>query len=171
MKTLVMAVMALMVATTVVVSNAQAQVYEARGVNWDNAGRLYKLIVDAFDAGKQEELVNRTIEFRDNLDYVEQKLAKVGQRLHDKDKDWPWQEKKETAILYTQRARVAAGLLGATAKNDGLVKAASEFRDFKDKYSAFVEMMNALTMEFQKHGNELTQILKAFHEECSKCLP
>ncbi len=171
MKTLVMMFIALMVGTTVIIPNAQAQVFEAMGTNWDNAGRLYKLIVEAFDAGKQEEVVKLTIELRDNLDHVEQKLNHVGQRLHDKDKNWPWLSRKESAVLYIQRARTAAGLLGSTAKNDGLVKAASDFRDFKDKYSAFVDMMNALRMEFQTHGEELTHILKAFREECSKCIP
>ena len=120
---LFIAIVSIVVIPHICSSNANAQVDEAMGTNWDNAGKLYKMIVDAFEAGKQEDVYNLTGEFRDNLDYVQSKLDRVGQRLHDKDKNWPWSTKKDAAIQKTQQAKVAAGLLGSVAKSDGLVKA------------------------------------------------
>lgn len=167
---LIVVMCGLVAMSMIVASNAHAQVDEAMGTNWDNAGRLSKLIVDAFEAGKQEEVYKLTDEFRANLDYVQNKVERVGQRLHDKDKNWPWAAKRDTAVQATQQARVAAGLLGSTVKGEGLVKAASAYRDFKDRWAAFVEMMNALRIEFMSHGSELNNILKAFREECPKCV-
>lgn len=148
---------------------ANAQVDEAMSTNWDNVGKLYPMIVAAFDAGKQEDVYKLTDEFRANLDYVEDKLNRVGQRLHEKDKNWGWSSKKETAMNKTRDLRVAAGLLGSTTKSEGLVKAQSSFKDFKDKWAVFVDMVNALRIEYMAHAKELTDIAKAFKEDCQRC--
>jgi len=153
-------------------SNAHAQLEEAMGTNWDNAGRLYKMIVEAFDAGKAEDVYRRTTEFRDNMDYVQNKVERLGQRLHEKDKNgWSWASKRDAVVQKAQQVKVVAGTLGSVAHSDGLAKASSDFRDFKDRWAAFVDVMNGLRLEWFSHGKDLADVLKAFREECAKCMP
>jgi hypothetical protein len=145
-----------------------AQVDEARKSNWDNAKRLYVNIVDAVEGGKREEAYKRTDEFRANLDYIEDKLGRVGGRLHDKDRNWAWSSKKSTAIDKLKRCRTAAGILGSKVKEEGS-SASSELSNFKSEWRDFGDAFDDLWREYSAHHKELLEILKAFREDCREC--
>jgi hypothetical protein len=148
---------------------ANAQVDEAMKSNWDNAGKLYSLILDAVSAGKTEEVAKLTGEFRDNLDYVQEKLERVGQRLHEKDRNWTWSSKKDYAVKKVRETKVAAGTLSSTIQRSGVNSASSELSNFKGQWKECVESMNDLRKEYFAHGKELNEIMKAFREDCRDC--
>jgi hypothetical protein len=148
-------------------SAAQAQIDEARGANWDNAKRLYVIIVDAAAAGKRDEGYKATDEFRMNLDFIQDKLTRIGGRLHEKDRSWHGSRQSE-AIERIRQAKVGAGALGIRLKDVGSSHD-SELSDFKSRWTAFVESFDKLWIEFNNHGKELNDILRAFREECRQC--
>jgi hypothetical protein len=145
-----------------------AQVDEARTTNWNNASRLYELIVSAVEAKKPDEVVKLTKELRDNLDYVHNKLGRVGERLHAKDRNWDWSSKKDHTLHTVSRTRVAAGSL-ELATQQRPESADSEFRAFKSEWKELVESMNDLWRLYLAHARELNDISKAFREDCREC--
>jgi hypothetical protein len=148
-------------------SAALAQIDEARGTNWDNAKRLYVIIVDAAAAGKRDEGMHATRELSDNLDYVQDKLTRIGGRLHEKDRAWLGSRQSE-AIDRIRQAKVAGGALGLRLREVGSTFD-SELRDFKSRWMAFVESFDKLWIDFNSHGKELNDILLAFRQECRQC--
>jgi hypothetical protein len=150
-------------------SAAFAQIDEARGTNWDNAKRLYVIIVDAAAASppKRDEGYKATSELAANLDYVEAKLVRIGGRLHEKDRAWLGSRHSE-AIDRLKQARVGGGVLGVKLKEVGSSHD-SELRDFKSRWVAFVESFDRLWVDFSSHGKELNDILLAFRQECRQC--
>lgn len=147
---------------------AHAQVDEARKTNWDNAKKLYFEIVDAVGANNRDLAFSRTDELRANLDYIEDKLNRAGERLHEKDRAWLPTTKKVEAIDRLKRVRVAAGTLGSKIKEVGS-SPSSELSNFQSEWKSFGDSFDQLWIEYNAHGTELLDILKGFREDCREC--
>ena len=68
------------------VSTSSAQIDEARKANWDNAKKLFQIIYDGTKGNNVREAFKSMEEFKTNMDIVQDKLERSGERLHDLDK-------------------------------------------------------------------------------------
>jgi hypothetical protein len=150
-------------------STSVAQVDEARKVNWDNTKKLYVEIVDAVGAGKRDEADKRISELKANLDLVQDKLHRVGQRLHDRDRNWQWSAKKSNTIDKLKRYRLAAGYVQVELAKAGST-ANSELSAFKSEWKDFADNFDDLWREYTVHAKELQEVQRAFKEDCRECI-
>ncbi len=147
---------------------AHAQADESRKVNWDNAKRLYPIMIDAIKAQKTRDAYNAANELRANLDLIQAKLEVVGQRLHEKDRNWAWSSKAALAIQNIKEARVSIGVLESKLK-DPSSSPDSEVGYVQTNWAKFAASFDDLWIEYVKHGQELDAIVKAFYTECREC--
>ena len=80
------------------VSTSSAQIDEARKANWDNAKKLFQIIYDGTKGNNVREAFKSMEEFKTNMDIVQDKLERSGERLHDLDKSWLSQTARAKAI-------------------------------------------------------------------------
>lgn len=99
---------------------------------------------------------------------VGQALGRVGDHLHERDRNWAWSEKKSEAIKQLDKTRVAAGSL-ENALHHELDWSSSAVGEFKSEWTELVESMNGLWTEYLAHQRELDAITKAFREDCPGC--
>jgi hypothetical protein len=150
---------------------AHAQVDEARKVNWENAKRLYPMLVNAVNAQNRDEAFKLTGELQENLLYVRDKVEKAGQRLHPKDinvSGWNWAEKRQATIYDLKNTTIAVGLLGGRMKEVGS-NPATELARVQTQWQSLTVSFDALMAEYENHGRELNEILKAFTNDCREC--
>jgi uncharacterized protein YukE len=145
---------------------AHAQVDEARKTNWENAKKLYPLIINAINSKNQSELDKLSDEMRANLDEIEKKLSRVGEGLHAKDRaNWPWSDEKVNTMNALGRTRTSLAAFRFTFKTDPNISP----NDFINNFSQFTQALDNLTNLYITHGRELDLILKAFTQDCREC--
>jgi uncharacterized protein YukE len=144
---------------------AHAQVDESRTVNWENAKKLYPLIINAINSKNQSELDKLSDEMRANLDEIEKKLSRVGDRLHAKDRAWPWSDEKVNTMNALGRTRASLAAFRLTFKTDPNTSP----NDFVNNFSQFTQAFDNLTNLYITHGRELDAMLKAFTQDCREC--
>jgi hypothetical protein len=147
---------------------AHAQLDESRKSNWETSKKLYPMMVDAVAAQRIRDGYNAANELRLNLDIVQSKLEVVGQRLHEKDKNWQWNSKLGLVIQNLREAKVSIGLLESKLK-DPSSSPDSELGYVKTNWAKFVVSFDDLWAEYVKHGQELDAMVKAFGAECPGC--
>ncbi|MBD2326164.1 hypothetical protein [Alkalinema sp. FACHB-956] len=147
---------------------SHAKLDESRKVNWENAKKLYPMLMDAVATQRLRDAYNLTGELRLNLDYVQEKLEATGQRLHEKDRNWAWAPKKNAVVENLKRTRVAIGILGSKLKDVGS-SPDSEMNTVKSEWQTFVTSYDDLWAEYVNHGKELDAMVKAFYEDCPGC--
>jgi len=150
-------------------SATHAQVDESRKANWENAKRLEAMIVDAIKAGKAREGASLIQEFKVNIDIVQDKLERAGERLHDLDKTWLASTRRAEAIDKAKKVRITLGDLSvAIAKLDE--DPASALGTFVSAWDDFVKAFDDLWRDYVQHGKELQERLKRFQDDCRECL-
>jgi hypothetical protein len=147
---------------------AQAQVDESRKTNWGNLKKLYPLMVDAVTNQKRDEATKLIDEMKANLGYVDEKLYVVGQRLHEKDRNWPWAAKKATMSEKLNQLQTSLGTLKSRVQTVG-TSTDSSLSDVKSYWQALSTASDDLMATYVSHGQELDAILKAFNAECPGC--
>jgi hypothetical protein len=147
---------------------AHAQIDEARKTNWENAKKLYPLLVDATNAQKRDEVWKLTDELAANLEIMSKKLELVGQYLHPKDRNWAWSAKRNAALQNLTQTRNAVLKLGATSKQVG-TSMDSDLSTVKNEWQKFGPSVDDLWSEYVMHGKELEAIVRSFSEECRSC--
>jgi hypothetical protein len=147
---------------------AHAQIDEARKTNWENAKKLYPLLVDATNAQKRDEVWKLTDELAANLEIMSKKLELVGQYLHPKDRNWAWSAKRNAALQTLTQTRNAVLKLGTTSKQVG-TSMDSDLSTVKNEWQKFGPSVDDLWSEYVMHGKELEAIVRSFNEECRGC--
>ena len=147
---------------------AHAQLDESRKVNWENAKKLYPIMIESIAAQRTRDGYNAANELRLNLDLVQAKLEVVGQRLHEKDRNWQWNSKAGLALQNLKEARTSIGILESKLK-DPSSSPDSEVGYVKTNWAKFVVSFDDLWAEYVKHGQELDAMVKAFSAECPGC--
>jgi hypothetical protein len=138
---------------------ADAQVDEALGDYWKKAIDLEYQIVGAFKAQMQKDERDKLIsDFKVDLDYVQYYLDRVGNRLHEKDRDWTWSSKKSDAIEKAKQAKINLGILQSTVSNGGDMS--SDLEKFESGWKELVQAMGELRMAYQSHTKELDDRMK-----------
>ena len=150
-------------------SITKAQVDKARGVNWNNASALMSKIENAVGTGDRKELNDRLNEFKDNLTYVVDQLQHVGDRLHEKDRQWRWKDFREVAVTKVRQTAVIAGTFQSEVNSADNSTIAKDYNDLKSSWAESINSSNDLWREYLAHKKELDDIMKAFLEDCQEC--
>jgi hypothetical protein len=152
-----------------VTSTSKAQVDKARGTNWNNASALFRYIEDAIGTGNRQELINRLKELTDNLVYVVDQLQHTGDRLHEKDRQWRWQELRDIAVTKVKQTTVIAGVFSTEVSGADNSTIAKDYNDLKKAWDEAIASSNDLWKEYLAHKKQLDDIMKAFLEDCQEC--
>ena len=150
-------------------STTKAQVDKARGTNWNNASAQFRYIEDAIGTGNRQELTNRLNELKDNLVYVVDQLQHTGDRLHEKDRQWGWQQLRDTAVTKVRQTTVIAGVFSTEVNGADNATIAKDYNDLKSAWSEAIDSSNDLWKEYLAHKKQLDDIMKAFLEDCQEC--
>lgn len=149
-------------------STSIAQVDEARKVNWDNAKKLFQIIYDGAKGTNVREAFKSLDEFKANMDVVQDKLERSGERLHDIDKTWLSQTSRAKAIDGCKKVKIAGGSLQVAMQKLG-EDPASSLSDFKSAFDEFANNFNQFWIEYTTRLKETDERVKRFREDCKEC--
>ena len=141
------------------VSTSSAQIDEARKANWDNAKKLFQIIYDGTKGNNVREAFKSMEEFKTNMDIVQDKLERSGERLHDLDKSW---------LSQTARAKAIEGCKKVAMQKLG-EDPSSALGDFKSAFDDFTTNFNQFWVEYTARLKEIEERAKKFREDCKQC--
>jgi hypothetical protein len=150
------------------VSISSAQIDEARKANWENAKKLFQIIYDGTKGNNVREAFKSMEEFKTNMDIIQDKLERSGERLHDLDKSWLSQTARAKAIEGCKKVRLTAGSLQVAMQKLG-EDPSSSLGDFKSAFDDFTANFNQFWTEYTARLKEIEERAKKFREDCKQC--
>ena len=132
------------------------------------------MLIDAVKGNKRDDAMKIIEEFKVNLDLVEDKIGRTGQRLHEKDRGWLG-SKPSNVQDKIKRLRIETGGLSTKVMAVG-ADMSSSLGNVQNAWESFVTDFDNLWRDYQQHSKDLAEIQKqlfdiqkAFRDDCRGC--